>query len=312
MPNAFLTDSDPAAVRERLARVRCVFTDLDGTMFGPGSCALVNAAGEPCLDFAATLNALKRAGIEVVPCSGRNRSMLHEDTRVLGLNSYIGEMGGLIMLDRERNEWEYCTGTMPFDPASGLTPHQVIERTGVCDRIIERWPGLIEYHNDMSTGYKYREVTVGMRGEVPDAEVQAMLDATGLPLTWGDNGFLNYVSAPTTLELPEGVRGRAFNIQPAGLGKDGAIKRFCELRGIDAASTLAIGDSASDFLMAEAVDTFILVENGFKDPGAEAFLEAHAGAFAVHGRTIDGWVNAMRLVLDAQGALDAIGGGVRA
>lgn len=299
MPHTFLTDLDSAVRTERLARVRYVFTDLDGTMMGPGSCVLLNADGDHSLAFVQTLIELKRVGVEVVLTSGRNRSMMHEDSRLLGLTSYIGEMGGLIMYDREHNDWEYYTADMPFDPASGLTPHQVIERTGVCQRFIDRWPGLIEYHNDMANGYKYREVTVGLRGEVPDAEAQAMLDETGLPLEWGDNGFLNYVSAPTTLELPQGVRGRAFNITPAGLTKGGAIERFCAHRGIDPAETLAIGDSGSDFLMAPAVETFVLVENGLKDPGAAAFLDGNDNAFLVHGRLVDGWVAAMRLVLDA-------------
>ena len=299
MPKTFLSDLDQAVVFERLARVRYVFSDLDGTMYGPGSCVLKNSAGEHSLAMVETLVALKRAGVEVVLTSGRNRSMMHEDSRLLGINSYIGEMGGLIMLDREHDEWEYYTADMPYDPESGLTPHQVIEQTGVCEKIIDRWPGLIEYHNDMSTGYKYREVTVGMRGEVPDAEVEAMLDACGLPLEWGDNGFLNYVSAPTTLELPEGVPGRAFNITPAGLGKGGAIRRFCERRGIDPAEPLAIGDSFSDFLMADAVETFLLVENGLKDPQAAELLASHDNAWLQHGHSIDGWVGAMQTVLSA-------------
>ena len=299
MPKTFLTDLDQSVVTARLARVRYVFSDLDGTMYGPGSCVLKNAAGAHSLAMVETLVALKRAGIEVVLTSGRNRSMMHEDSRLLGINSYIGEMGGLIMLDREHNEWEYYTADMPFDPESGLTPHQVIEQTGVCERIIERWPGLIEYHNDMSTGYKYREVTVGMRGEVPDAEVEEILADADVPLEWGDNGFLNYVSAPTTLALPEGVRGRAFNITPAGLGKGRAMERFCAARGIDRTQVLAIGVSVSDFLMAEATGGFILVENGLKDPEASAFLASHDDAFVTRGRTVDGWVAAMRTVLAA-------------
>ena len=299
MPHVFLSDLTPHELQERYGRVRYVFTDLDGTMMGPGSCVLKNAAGEPSLEFVTALVDLARAGIEVIPCSGRNRSMLHEDTRVLGLNSYIGEMGGLIMLDREHNEWEYFTADMPYDPADGRTPHEVIEAAGVCDEFVGRWPGMLEYHNDMSTGYKYREVTVGFRGEVDDEVAQAILDESGLPLDWACNGFLNYISAPTTLKLPEGVRGRAFNIQPRGLEKGSAIRRFCERRGIDPAETLSIGDAESDFLMADATAQFILVENGLKDPGAELFLAEHDNACIAHGRTIDAWSSAMRVVLDA-------------
>ena len=288
MPHTVLPDVPSGELRERLARVRYVFTDLDGTMLAPGSCALADAAGEPSLDFVTVLIELKRAGIEVIPCSGRNRSMLHEDTRLLGLNSYIGEMGGLLMLDRADSRWEYFTADMPFNPIWGYSPHECIEATGILDEFSDRWPGLLEYHNDMSTGYKHREVTVGLRGEIPDEEAWDIIRRSGAELDWGDHGYLNYISAPTTLKLPEGVKGRG-------------IERFCELRGIDLSETLAIGDAASDFLMADFCATFFLVENGLKDPSAETFLESHGNAFVTRGRIVDGWVQAMRCVLAARG-----------
>lgn len=300
MPNTVLPEHVEGELAERLGRVRYVFTDLDGTMLGPGSCVLLDNGGNHSLDFVSTLLDLKRAGVEVIPCSGRNRSMLHEDVRLLGLNSYIGEMGGLLMLDHKKNEWEYFTADMPYDPASGLTPHEVIEQTGVLDEFMGRWPGMLEFHNDMSTGYKHREVTVGMRGEVPDDEVRAIIDAAGAQLCWGDNGYLNYISAPTTLELPEGVRGRAFNLMPQGLDKGRAVARFCELRGIDPAETLSIGDASSDFLMADATSLFFLVENGLKDPRAAEFLEAHENAYVTRGRILDGWISSMRTLLAAR------------
>ncbi len=181
-------------MRERLAKVKYVFTDLDATMLAPGSCVLRDNDGSPSTKLVEAVVALARAGIQVVPTSGRNRTMIHEDARVLGLNSYIGEMGGLVMYDLKANDWEYLTGDMPYDPACGLTPHQVIEQTGVCEKILARWPHKIEYHNDMATGYKYREVTVGMRGDVPDDEVQAILDEAGCGLVWACNGHLTHLS----------------------------------------------------------------------------------------------------------------------
>ena len=298
--NVFLPEVATGELREGLAKVRYVFSDLDGTMYGPGSCVLLNAAGEHSLSFVSVLVELKRAGIEVIPCSGRNRSMLHEDSRLLGLKSYIGEMGGIIMLDRSKDEWEYFTADMAYDPDCGLTPHEVIEQTGVCDEFVGRWPGLLEYHNDMSTGYKYREVTVGLRGEIPDEEARALLDGCGLDLDWADNGYLNYISAPTTLKLPEGVPGRAFNIMPKGLDKGRAIKRFCELKGIDPAETLAIGDATSDYLMADYVGVFLLVENALHNSDAEDFLASHPEVRVARGRIVDGWVRAMRTLLEAQ------------
>lgn len=300
MPYSVLPERATGELRQRLSKVRYVFTDMDGTMLAPGSTALADADGTPSLALASVLVDLKRAGIEVIPCSGRNRSMLHEDVRILGLNAYIGEMGGILMLDHKRSGWRYFTADMDYDPACGLTPHEVIEQTGICDTFARRWPGLLEYHNDMSNGYKHREVTIGLRGEIPDEEARAVLAASSVNLEWGDNGFLNYISAPTTLNLPEGVRGRAFNISPAGLTKGRGIERFCELRGIDPATAVALGDARSDFAMADAVGTFLLVENGLKNPGAAEFMESQGNAYVTRGRIVDGWVSAMRTLLEAQ------------
>ena len=67
LPDALTGATLDEGLRERLARVRYVFTDLDGTMMGPGSTVLANAAGEPSCAFVETLIALKQAGIEVIP-----------------------------------------------------------------------------------------------------------------------------------------------------------------------------------------------------------------------------------------------------
>ena len=301
MAHTVLSEQPVGELRERLARVRYVFTDLDATMLAPGSCVLTDNEGNPSTALVEAIVALKRAGIEVIPCSGRNRSMLQEDCRLLGFNAYIGEMGGLLMLDLKAARWEYFTGDMPYDPTCGKTPHEVIEECGVLQRILDRYPGRIEFHNDMSTGYKHREVTVGMRGEVQDDEVQAMLDETGAGLVWTNNGYLTHVSKPTILKLAPG-EGRAFNIQPAGLDKGRGIERFCELRGIDPAETLAIGDSESDFLAAPHVGTFACVQNALRDPAAESLIAANDNVVVTPGKIVDGWIQMARALLSARDA----------
>ena len=299
MDHKTLPDQPSGELCERLSRVRYVFTDLDATMLAPGSCVLTDNDGNPSLSLVQAIVDLKRAGIEVIPCSGRNRTMLQEDCRLLGFNAYIGEMGGLLMLDLKANHWEYFTGDMPFDPASGLTPHQVIEQMGVCGRILERYAGRIEYHNDMSTGYKYREVTVGMRGNVPDDEAQAMLDKAGCGLVWANNGGLTHISKPTILTI-EPSEGHAYNVLPAGLDKGAGIERFCKLRGIDPAETLAIGDSESDFLVAPHVGAFVCVANALNDPAAERFISAHDNVYVTQGKIVDGWAQMAHALLVAR------------
>ena len=300
MAHTLLPAHPAGALKERLAGVRYVFTDLDATMLAPGSCALKDADGAPSLALVEALIDLRRAGLEVIPLTGRNRAMIREDCRVLGFNSFIGELGGLIMYDLAADDWEYFTGEMPYDPACGLTPHEVVERTGVVQRIVERWPGRIEYYNDMDRGYRYREVTFGLRGEVPGAEAQAILDEAGLGLLWVNNGQLGYVSKPTTLLLGPGERGHGYNVLARGLDKGAALERYCRRRGIDPAEAIAVGDSASDLLVAPYVGAFVLVENGLADPEAAALVERGENVYITPGAAPRGWIHLARALLAAR------------
>ena len=212
--------------------------------------------------------ALARAGIQVVPTSGRNRTMIHERA-CSASNSYIGEMGGMVMYDLKANDWEYLTGDMPYDPC-GLTPHQ-IERPACAEKILARWPHKIEYHNDMSTGYNTVRSPSACAAMCPTMRVQAIPDEAGCGLIWACNGHLTHLSKPTTLELDRVEDGRAFNINPAGLNKGVAIARFCEHLGIEREETLALGDSRVRLYMADHVGTFCLVENGLTSAGAPEF-----------------------------------------
>lgn len=235
-------------MRERLAKVKYVFTDLDATMLAPGSCVLRDNDGNPSTKLVEAVVALARAGIQVVPTSGRNRTMIHEDARVLGLNSYIGEMGGLVMYDLKANDWEYLTGDMPYDPACG--PHAASgDRADRCVREDSR--PLAAIRSSTTTTCRLATNTArspsACAADVPDDEVQAILDEAGCGLVWACNGHLTHLSKPTTLELERVEDGRAFNINPAGLNKGVAIARFCEHLGIEREETLALGDSESDF-----------------------------------------------------------------
>ena len=86
-----------AAVREhsrsRLS-IRCVYTDLDGTLLGRGRLAVprrrgrLHAARRPARSRPATA-----PGVEVVIKSGRRRAQVMEDARLIGQTSYIFEVG---------------------------------------------------------------------------------------------------------------------------------------------------------------------------------------------------------------------------
>ena len=70
--------------------------------------------------------------------------------------------------------------------------------------------------------------------------------------------------------------------------------------GIEREETLALGDSESDFYMADHVGMFCLVENGLTSAGAPEFLDACDNAFVTRGKIVDGWVATAELLVAAR------------
>ena len=288
---------------ERLRKVTHVVSDLDGTML-TGAKATVDSSGRPSAALIETLVELERAGIEVVPCSGRNRAMLFEDARVLGLKSWIAEMGGLICTKSgSQPEWTYFTGDMPYDHGSSKTPHDVICESGVIDDILDRWKGEIELYHDNSIGFEYREVTVAFRGSVPPEDIQSVLDDCGLPLYMADNGYVRRMNGSTTLvgvdmKRPQGIH--TYHILPRGLSKGTGIARFAELRNIPVEQIMGAGDSPADCEMADACGMFLFMSNGLDHPLAETELARYNNIWVSERPSTDGWVDAMRTLLAAR------------
>src|SRR5215210_8341476 len=105
--------------------LRCVYTDLDGTLLGRGASLFRDAEGAFTMLAARGLEACHRAGAEVVIKSGRRRAQVMEDARLLGQTSYIFEVGSGMMID---GELTFLTGEL--QPQEGRTTHEQIAETG--------------------------------------------------------------------------------------------------------------------------------------------------------------------------------------
>ncbi|WP_028263525.1 HAD family hydrolase [Atopobium fossor] len=289
--------------RARLAKIRYVMTDLDGTML-TGASAVQNSSKLPSTQLIKTLVDLRNAGIEVVPVSGRNRAMTFEDARILSFRAWIAEMGGLICTKSgSQPEWTYFTGDMPYKHTSLKTPHDLICETGIVDELIARYPGKLETYHDNYVGFEYREVSVALRGSVEASEVQAILDSCSLPLYLADNGLVKRINGSTTLkgitmEHPQGIH--TYHIMPHGLTKGSGIAQFAKLMHIEKDQMLAAGDSPADCEMADFVGTFLFMKNGFEHDDAYAELAKHDNAFVSNLPSTDGWCEAMQTLLAAR------------
>ena len=75
---------------------RCLYLDLDGTLLGRGASLLHDGEGAVSIEGVRGIQACLRAGVEVVLMSGRRRTQVAEDARLLGGDSYIFEADALL------------------------------------------------------------------------------------------------------------------------------------------------------------------------------------------------------------------------
>jgi hydroxymethylpyrimidine pyrophosphatase-like HAD family hydrolase len=250
--------------------VRCVYTDLDGTLLGKGASLFRTAEGDFTLLAARALEACHRAGAEVVIKSGRRRAQVMEDARLMGQTSYIFEVGSGMVID---GELTFLTGDL--QPREGLTIHAQIEETGAPALLLERYPGRLEPH---SPWHVDREVSHLFRGSIEVGEANELLAAEGYgALRLVDNG-----------EIEDGRH--AFHLIPAVSSKAAAVAAHMRARGYERDECIGVGDSREDLDVAEVVGRFFLVANAdvadapgverTEAPMSEGFYEAVVRAIA--------------------------------
>jgi phosphoglycolate phosphatase len=250
--------------------VRCVYTDLDGTLLGEGASLFRTAEGDFTLLAARALEACHRAGVEVVIKSGRRRAQVMEDARLIGQSSYIFEVGSGLVID---GELTFLTGD--FQPREGLTVHAQIEQTGAPALLLERYAGRLEPH---SPWHVDREVSHLFRGSIDARDANELLEAEGHgALRLVDNG-----------EIEDGRH--AFHLIPAVSSKAAAVAAHMRARGYERDECIGVGDSREDLDVAEVVGRFFLVANAdvadvpgverTEAPMSEGFYEAVVRAIA--------------------------------
>lgn len=255
--------------------IRCLYLDLDGTLLGRGASLLHDGDGSVSIDGVRALQACLRADVEVVLMSGRRRAQVAEDARLFGQRSFIFESGACLVLDGEEH---WLTGEMlPGE----LTIAEQIELTGAPALLLERYAGMLEYHEPW---HVEREVSHLFRGLVDAAEVDALLHSSGHGgLRLVDNGVVSRRSEALA-ELPH-VRG--YHLVPIGASKASAVALHARARGYEREELLAVGDSREDLACATSVGSLWLVRNAVeKDPSigeAAAQVENVTIAGAGHG-----------------------------
>jgi len=299
MQQPALIGEDPAAL-SALAQVRIVYTDLDGTLLAKGGCVLADSEGGPSTAVAHAIVSLNAAGLTVVPVSGRGRLQLIELTRLLGWSDFIAEAGAIIVRGvgtRGGATTTYNNGDWPAElPEAGETPYRIIERSGAYDLLRDAFPGRVEYH---APWHENREATHVLRGCLDVREAQERLDRLEPAVGILDNGVVrNAGSLQCGGELPH-----AYHLVPRGVSKAQAIDLDLAARGLTRDQAAAIGDSATDIEMADAVAVMALVDNAFGSSGVIAELErvVRPNVYRTCCSRGEGWAEFARAWMAARG-----------
>jgi hydroxymethylpyrimidine pyrophosphatase-like HAD family hydrolase len=260
--------------------LRCVYTDLDGTLLGRGGSLLRDAEGGFSLAQARALEACHRAGVEVVIMSGRREAQVHEDARLIGQDSYIYEAGCAYVIAGEAT---LLTGDLV--PTAEETVYEQIERRGIPRLLFDRFPDRLEYHCPWHEG---RVLSHLFRGKVETAEANEVLVEAGHDdLRLLDNGAIGR-------PMPGIEVTHAYHLVPRQVSKARAVAAHAAARGYDPADCIAIGDSIEDLEVAAAVGRFFVVANGpERDPGLREAIGGRANAVVTEGRMGEGFYEAV-------------------
>jgi HAD superfamily hydrolase (TIGR01484 family) len=252
----------PAPLLDRLAAhlrslppVAVLYTDLDGTLLGPGGSLLTAPDGTPSARAAEALVRARAAGITVVPVSGRRAASLQVDARLMGLSDAIAEVGTVIVRGGERHyEWGDC----PRELAD--TPREALRACGALDALLGAFAGDLRPYRPWDAD---REGGHLLHGRIDVEAANEVLERAGCG--WAqivDNGRGGGW---------EGKDAHSYHLIARGVGKAVAITDDLAVRGLRRDEAAAVGDSMEDRTMAEAVGTYIQVANGHGEVGGDVF-----------------------------------------
>jgi phosphoglycolate phosphatase len=260
--------------------LRCVYTDLDGTLLGRGGSLFRDAEGNFSLLQGRALEACHRAGVEVVPISGRRQPQVSEVTRLMGQSAFIYEAGCAVMIDGERT---LIVGDVEHSDDSTIAQRML--DAGLPEMLFERFPGRLEWHTPWHTDRVYSHL---FRGLVDVDEANALLVDSGHDdLRLLDNGAIG--------RPMEGLDvTHVYHLVPKEASKAGAAEIHMRARGYEPEQCIAVGDSLEDLDVAHVVGHFFVPANGpERDPRLREAITQLDNVTVTEGRMGDGFYEAV-------------------
>lgn len=284
------TDPWPAEfIKFMVPETRVIYSDVDGTLLGPGGCLFVDENRNYTSTVAQAVVACHLHNIDVVLVSGRNRHQLHADARLLGFKNWISELGCQISY----NMGEVVMLNVGDFEIGHDSVWQTIEKSGAPELLLETYRRRLEYHLPWSEG---RECTHLLRGSLDVGSANTLLQENGFTgLKIVDNGKVRRRSERLDPEISE---VHAYHLLPKASDKASAVRKDRETRGIPRDLCAAIGDSAADLELASEVGVLFLVRNALAEsPEILDRLKNYPNVFITKEAMGLGWAEAVKFLL---------------
>ncbi len=267
---------------------RVIYTDLDGTMFGKGGSLFHTAEGEFTLAGAEALGLCAARGVTVCFASGRSVRLLREDSRVLGISSFIAEAGCVLVRDHGATVIPNCA---PFGGEDGIGVFDEVAATGGPELLFARFGRALAYHEPWCHDHEYSHL---LRGNIDTAAADELLARNGLgELKVVDNGIIE----DRGYNMPVADL-HAYHLIPASAGKGSAIRLDLGLSGLSRAQAIACGDSTQDLEMAGSVRTFYFMANALiNHSGLTELLASYDNVHITGKSMVEGFSEAVLLEL---------------
>ncbi len=251
---------------------------------GPRGDLLADSAGATSLAAVEALARARNAGIEVIGLTGRSQVRMQELGRLLGLETWICELGAVRAYKGGR-ETVLETGAYAGDAPLSDVLAQALRA------LVDRFDTL-EEHDPWNEG---RSASVMVRGAVDVATAETFLAERGFSwLALVDNGVIPRAFP----SLPDVDQVRIFHLVPRGVGKRSGIVADQRTRGLDPAACAVVGDAPADLECADVVGRCFVVRNALdKDPELAAVVRTIPNAVVTRDGHGTGFAEAVDTLL---------------
>ncbi len=271
-------------IERRLTKVKVIYTDIDGTLVGPGGSLFAAPQGTLTLKPAGAVFKVLEAGIDVFIVSGRCSLRLMAIAQILGFQNYAGELGSEIIYGLGK---KVIHNMEDMYLKKGGRALDWIKRSGAVDLIFDRFPGKVRYHTPFSETCQNSALLIG---NVEVKRVNQILTEHGLAaLRLADNGSISPV--------PDFPHPHCYHLLPASAGKRSAVKKDKEIRGLKTEELVGIGESVEDIEISSEVGIYFVVRNGAEeDARVMARTKEEENLFLLKGSMGLGWAQAIDIL----------------